>query len=242
MVVVAYGAIPLEGRDRNRSKKAVDSGVKVALITASLALTLALVAFGRSVSNRSVLVLHGSVDPGNQDWDGCGAGGNCGGSYDWEAQSFSPLSGRITMRFSHDHTNFANWINETENAWVKGAHYNTPFTLTRPAALQNFSVWTPVANLSALEPPMEFFARIFPKEVGYSCHLFGKCSQEEEEAAAAEAPAEEKPKEAQTAAEPLAGYGSKNPMVFGDIAPIHLTFAKPAAAAQAAAASSATPE
>eukprot|EP00291_Cryptomonas_curvata_P020351 CAMPEP_0172178228 /NCGR_PEP_ID=MMETSP1050-20130122/15903_1 /TAXON_ID=233186 /ORGANISM="Cryptomonas curvata, Strain CCAP979/52" /LENGTH=86 /DNA_ID=CAMNT_0012850891 /DNA_START=489 /DNA_END=746 /DNA_ORIENTATION=- len=84
--------------------------------------------------------------------------------------------------------------------------------------------------MSELEPPMEFFGKMFPKERGYSCFLFGHCSEEQEEAADADVAAAEEEPPAEEAEEepaepppphPLAGYGSKNPRVYGDLAPIH---------------------
>ena len=71
---------------------------------------------------------------------------------------------------------------------------------------------------------MQFFAKMFPIEHGYSCYLFGNCTVDNSTAppADAAAPAAAEAAPAQTPApDPLKAYGSSKPMVFGDIAPIH---------------------
>ncbi len=150
-MIASYGTIPAVPRALSRNDRhRVSQGLLLASMAAVLAsvLLLAGVAQHFSSGQSTVLIHHGSVDPGNLNWDGCGAGGNCGGTYHWDSESYSPFTGEsVRMSFTHDHTSFANWFNETEGTWVKGAHLSSPYSKTRNATRYNFSVWMPV-NMS----------------------------------------------------------------------------------------------
>jgi hypothetical protein len=148
-MVSTYGSISSLPRASRRDPQI--AAYKKLLIAAAASTVASILLLGAVVHKHSssVLYWHGSQDPGNLNWDGCGAGGNCGGNYHWDSESFSPFSGEaIRMSFTHNHGSFANWFNETEGTWVKGAHLLSPFTGTRNASFWNTSVWIPIANLS----------------------------------------------------------------------------------------------
>lgn len=161
-MVSSYGSIPSLPRGSRDLRNSTYRRLLIAAV-ASAAASILLLAVVAQKQSTSVLYWHGSQDPGILNWDGCGAGGNCGGSYHWDSESFSPFSGEaVRMSFTHDHSTFANWFNETEGTWVKGAHLSSPFSQARNASIWNTSVWMPIANLSEvlLDGLLRSFLRI----------------------------------------------------------------------------------
>ena len=142
VTVSSYGSFPSLPRDLGRTKRnRVYNGLLIATAGSVVASVLLLVAVANRYSS-TVLYWHGSYDPGILNWDGCGAGGNCGGVYHWDSESYSPFSGEaVRMSFTHDHTSYANWFNETNGTWVTGAHLVSPFSGTRNASFWNTSVY-----------------------------------------------------------------------------------------------------
>lgn len=135
-------------------------------------------------------------------WDGVGAGGT-GPAYSWTAHSFSPVRHRqIDIKFTHDHSSYANYVDPETGDWVTGGHEKYPVRETRPASW--FSEINRMAkeamdglngtngtNATAVDgtdgnnaslakaalgqaSAYDFWSKIFPIEKGYSHNLFGR--------------------------------------------------------------------
>ena len=239
MVVVSYGALaPAHGRSRT-----VGMVVRTRAAAAMLGMVAAVALVSLSVRGTDrkteLFFMRFPRAPTSQlvSWDGCGAGGDCGGRYHWTAHSFSPVQGRqIDMKFTHDHNSIANWWNRTAFEmglpgphWVKGAHRAYDFSNGTYGYGGAYRGLTPSYNElpefnATWEPelidPLEYWAQFFPIEKGYSSNLFGEEGEEEEEEEEEEAEEEEEEEAAEPPPPPHL-FGRENQMIFADLDPIN---------------------
>jgi len=248
--MVHYGALPLPagaGSARRRSlvlPQAAPARAAAALAGVVAAAALVLLAAQARDGKSELFYARFPRAPTTQlvRWDGCGAGGDCGGRYHWTAHSYSPVRGRqIDMQFSHDHNSIGNWWNRTafemgmpgpraygDGYWVRGAHRAYDFSNGTYGYGGAYKGLTPSFNYlpevnATWEPelidPLEYWAQFFPVEKGYSSNLFGEAEEEEEEEE--EEAAEEEEEEAEEAPPPPHLFGRENQMIFADLEPLH---------------------
>jgi len=237
MVVVSYGALPGPSQAGPHGVRGHSRGVRAAAAVLGVLAAVAIIAFSAPADRKTELFFaRFPRAPTSQlvSWDGCGAGGDCGGRYHWTAHSFSPVQGRqVNMQFTHDHNSIANWWNRTAFEmglpgphWVKGAHIPYDFSNGTYGYGGAYKGLTPSYNdppkfNATWEPelidPLEYWAQFFPIEKGYSSNLFGVAEEEEEE----EAAEEEEEEEAAEPPPPPHLFGTANQMIFADLDPIH---------------------